>query len=115
MPVGITFPYRYFILTPSQGLNIDVKNRILRHVQNWAIALEGKPQFLYINTVYKTLQKEGLVVPSSTPVPAADTLPCPSRCRLRVPAKRPCTSNRCNDRHSDSTRMDRLGRLPPLP
>ena len=62
MPVSIITPIPLFILTPSQVLNIDVKNRILRYLQNWAIALEGKPQFLYINTAYKTLQKEGLLV-----------------------------------------------------
>ncbi|KAG8820956.1 Vacuolar protein-sorting-associated protein 27 [Serendipita sp. 399] len=29
------------------GLNIDVKNRMLRFIQNWAMALEGKPEFSY--------------------------------------------------------------------
>ena len=105
--VGITtFHIVISLLPPTQGLNIDVRNRILRHVQNWAIALEGKPQFLYINTVYKSLQKEGLVVPPLHACTASDTLRSPSQSRLRIPAKRPRTSSRCNDRHSNSTRMD---------
>ena len=63
MPVGTATFHVVIHSYPGQGLNIDVKNRILRHVQNWAIALEGKPQFLYITTIYRTLQKEGPVVP----------------------------------------------------
>lgn len=40
-------------------LNLDVKNKILRLVQNWAIAFEGKPSLSYVGQVYKTLKIEG--------------------------------------------------------
>ncbi|KAJ7237483.1 hypothetical protein B0H12DRAFT_1212258 [Mycena haematopus] len=44
-------------------LNIDVKNNILRLVQNWSIAFEGKPSLSYVGQVYKTLQTEGFRFP----------------------------------------------------
>jgi growth factor-regulated tyrosine kinase substrate len=40
-------------------LNIDVKNNILRLLQNWSIAFEGKPTLSYVGQVYKTLLNEG--------------------------------------------------------
>ncbi|KAF9554782.1 ubiquitin binding protein [Agrocybe pediades] len=45
------------------GLNHDVKEMILRMVQNWSIALEGKPTLSYIGQVYKTLLSEGYRFP----------------------------------------------------
>ena len=42
------------------GLNHDVKSTILRLIQNWSIALEGKPQLGYIGQVYKALLSEGV-------------------------------------------------------
>jgi len=42
------------------GLNIDVKNAILRVVQNWSVAFEGKPSLTYVGTVYSNLTKEGM-------------------------------------------------------
>ncbi|KAJ7724993.1 vacuolar sorting-associated protein Vps27 [Mycena maculata] len=44
-------------------LNIDVKNNILRLVQNWSIAFEGKPALSYVGQVYKTLTSEGFKFP----------------------------------------------------
>ncbi|KAJ7171696.1 hypothetical protein C8R43DRAFT_979077 [Mycena crocata] len=44
-------------------LNIDVKNNILRLVQNWSIAFEGKPALSYVGQVYKTLNNEGFKFP----------------------------------------------------
>lgn len=41
------------------ALNHDVKETILRLVQNWSIAFEGKPTLSYVNQVYKTLSGEG--------------------------------------------------------
>ena len=41
------------------ALNHDVKNKILRYVQDWASAFEGKPGLSYVGEVYKTLQREG--------------------------------------------------------
>ena len=40
-------------------LNHDVKNKILRLVQNWAIAFEGRANLSYVGGVYRTLQHEG--------------------------------------------------------
>lgn len=40
-------------------LNLEVKNNILRLVQNWSVAFEGKPALSYLATVYKTLTNEG--------------------------------------------------------
>ena len=40
-------------------LNHDVKTSILRLVQNWSIAFEGKPALSYTGQVYKTLINEG--------------------------------------------------------
>ncbi|THH10571.1 hypothetical protein EW145_g1224 [Phellinidium pouzarii] len=44
-------------------LNLDVKNKILRLIQNWAIAFEGKPSLAYVGQVYKTLMNEGFNFP----------------------------------------------------
>lgn len=41
------------------SLNNEVKNAVLRLVQNWSIAFEGKPSLTYVGTVYNTLSKEG--------------------------------------------------------
>ena len=41
------------------ALNLEVKNNILRLVQNWSVAVEGKPTLSYMGTVYKTLTNEG--------------------------------------------------------
>jgi growth factor-regulated tyrosine kinase substrate len=40
-------------------LNHDVKTNLLRLIQNWSIAFEGKPALSYIGQVYKTLINEG--------------------------------------------------------
>ncbi|KAH8101476.1 ubiquitin binding protein [Cristinia sonorae] len=49
------------------GLNHDVKNKILRLVQNWSVAFEGKGNLSYVGEVYKTLQKEGFSFPPRDP------------------------------------------------
>jgi growth factor-regulated tyrosine kinase substrate len=43
--------------TPS--LNRDVKNKILRCIQTWAISFKGKFNLGYVEQVYKTLKAEG--------------------------------------------------------
>ncbi|KAJ7630340.1 hypothetical protein FB45DRAFT_915237 [Roridomyces roridus] len=44
-------------------LNLEVKNNILRLVQNWSIAFEAKPALSYVGQVYKTLTNEGFKFP----------------------------------------------------
>jgi len=48
------------------GLNHEVKNSILRLIQNWTVAFEGRNSLRYVEQVYKNLQQEGL---SSFPTP----------------------------------------------
>ncbi|KXN86152.1 Vacuolar protein sorting-associated protein 27 [Leucoagaricus sp. SymC.cos] len=45
------------------GLNHDLKNTILRLIQNWSVAFEGKYSLGYVGQVYKTLQGEGYKFP----------------------------------------------------
>lgn len=45
------------------ALNIDVKNTILRLIQNWSAAFEGKLSLYYVGQVYKTLVNEGFKFP----------------------------------------------------
>lgn len=44
------------------GLNHDVRNKMLRLVQNWSIAFEGRGNLSYVGEVYKTLQREGAYI-----------------------------------------------------
>ncbi|KAG2101863.1 uncharacterized protein F5147DRAFT_708336 [Suillus discolor] len=41
------------------GLNHSVRDDILKYIQNWSLAFEGKPSLSYVNQVYKTLKSEG--------------------------------------------------------
>lgn len=41
------------------ALNHEVKQRILRLIQNWAMAFEGKLNLSYVGHVYNTLKQEG--------------------------------------------------------
>ncbi|KAJ3574976.1 hypothetical protein NP233_g1389 [Leucocoprinus birnbaumii] len=45
------------------GLNHEVKNAILRHIQNWSTSFEGRYSLSYVGQVYKTLQGEGYKFP----------------------------------------------------
>jgi hypothetical protein len=42
------------------GLNHSVRDDILKYIQNWSLAFEGKPSLSYVNQVYKTLKSEGI-------------------------------------------------------
>lgn len=41
------------------GLNNEVKQKILRLIQNWSISFEGKPSLSYVSQLCKTLKNEG--------------------------------------------------------
>jgi growth factor-regulated tyrosine kinase substrate len=43
--------------------NQAVKDKILELVQTWATAAEGRSNLIYINEVYRTLQREGYKFP----------------------------------------------------
>ncbi|KAH9064959.1 ubiquitin binding protein [Lactarius vividus] len=47
--------------TPS--LHRDVKSKIIRYVQTWAISFKGKHHLSYVEQVYKTLKAEGFSFP----------------------------------------------------
>lgn len=49
------------------ALNHEVKNMILRLIQNWSIAFEGRPALSYVGQVYKDLQREGFNFPPKDP------------------------------------------------
>jgi hypothetical protein len=60
----------------AKAVNQDVKQKILRLIQNWAIAFESKATLGYAGEVYSLLQKEGMtifapaeIVHSSSPLP----------------------------------------------
>ncbi|KAI0271721.1 hypothetical protein BC834DRAFT_457944 [Gloeopeniophorella convolvens] len=45
------------------SLNRDVKSKILRYVQTWAISFKGKPSLSYVEQAYKALKGEGFNFP----------------------------------------------------
>ncbi|OAX40477.1 ubiquitin binding protein [Rhizopogon vinicolor AM-OR11-026] len=45
------------------ALNQSVKNDILKYIQNWSLAFEGKPSLNYVGQVYKSLNSEGYHFP----------------------------------------------------
>ncbi|EGN92709.1 hypothetical protein SERLA73DRAFT_117010 [Serpula lacrymans var. lacrymans S7.3] len=45
------------------GLNPQVKNEILKIIQNWALAFEGRASLGYVGQVYKSLKTEGYDFP----------------------------------------------------
>ncbi|KAF8634107.1 hypothetical protein AX15_001073 [Amanita polypyramis BW_CC] len=50
-----------------QNLHHEVKSTILKHIQNWSIAFEGKPNLSYVGQVYKNLQQEDWKFPPKDP------------------------------------------------
>lgn len=92
-------------------LNIEVKNNILRLVQNWSIAFEGKPALSYVGQVYKTLTTEGVHVPNFQKRFQISFV----QCRVQIPSEGSCSSKFGDGGHTNCPRMDRLGRVSPLP
>jgi hypothetical protein len=65
------------------ALNHQVKNTILRLVQNWSTALEGRYALAYVSQVYKTLQGEGAQTTSFLPLTYQTY-----KTRVQVPSQR---------------------------
>ncbi|KAI0042208.1 ubiquitin binding protein [Auriscalpium vulgare] len=55
-------------------LNRDVKDKTLRYIQTWSLALEGKPALSYVGQVYKTLKSEGFNFPPEALVVASTAM-----------------------------------------
>lgn len=88
-----------------QTLNLDVKEKLLRYIQTWAIATDGKPSLSYVSQTYRSLKGEGapilFMTIFRTPTPTY------SACiRLHLPAGRPQSREQGYGRHADCTRMD---------
>jgi len=45
----------------QNGINYDVKTKILEEVQIWALAFEGRPHLSYVKTTFSKLKSEGTV------------------------------------------------------
>lgn len=81
-------------------LNHDVKTKILRLIQNWALAFEGKPALGYVGEVHRTLQREGMSLAF------IHVMPLNAVARLHVPSSRPCCDEFSHGGHSDCSRVD---------
>ena len=95
------------------ALNLDVKNKILRFIQNWATAFEGKPMLSYVGQVYKNLKSDGMYLYRLFNVfasPACIAL----LYRIQLPATGPRGRKLSDGRHADRTGVDRLRRLSAL-
>jgi len=91
------------------SLNRDVKNKVLRCIQTWAISFKGKYNLGYVEQVYKTLKAEGKIY--------AELWPCILRynlSRIQFPSGGSCHRRLGSYRHTDCSGVDRLGCLSPL-
>lgn len=88
----------------TKDLNYEVKNKMLRLIQNWSVAFEGKYTLGYVGQVYKELKSSGefmvlyYVKLSLTYFNG----------RVLVPTKRPNRCQFCHDRYINGSRMDRF-------
>ena len=41
------------------SLNMDVKNKMLKLIQDWSLIFEGRPNLPYVGQVYSNLKSEG--------------------------------------------------------
>ena len=97
-------------LLKTPALNLDVKNTMLRLIQIWAVAFEGKPSLSYVGQIYRELKTEGMWSLYNLTVNVTED----GYLRLQIPAPRLCSRKRRHGRYSDSSRMDRFRCLPPL-
>jgi hepatocyte growth factor-regulated tyrosine kinase substrate len=90
------------------ALNLEVKNTILRLIQNWSVAFEGKPALSYVGQVYKTLLNEGAQFPSLLRNVLVRRLTHASHQtrRLQVSAQGPDSSQLGYGRYADRARVD---------
>ncbi|KAL5640611.1 hypothetical protein ACGC1H_001179 [Rhizoctonia solani] len=51
-------------LLKQPALNYEVKSKMLRLVQNWALAFESKPSLGYVPEVYRSLKNQGFSFPA---------------------------------------------------
>ncbi len=84
-------------------LNHEVKTKILRLVQSWAIAFEGRGNLGYVGEVYRTLQNEGAYCAEQF-----RGLVSHKTSRLQLPSARSSNCYVGDGGHADSTGMDRL-------
>ncbi len=99
-----------FTLKSHPG-NVDVRNKALQLIQNWAVTFEGKYTLGYVGQVYKDLKSEGALRSSRKHrQPQVVILS-----RLQLPPKRPNCGPFCNDRYVNGAGLDRLGSLHALP
>ncbi|VDC07032.1 unnamed protein product [Peniophora sp. CBMAI 1063] len=54
-------------LLRSPSINGQVKSKLLRFIQNWALAFGQKPQLAYAGTVYRELKRDGFDFPPEDP------------------------------------------------
>lgn len=91
-----------------QTLNRDVKDKLLRYIQTWAIATDGKPSLSYVSQTYRSLKGEGTRVScTSSDMSVIDH----AHRRLCLPTGRPHCREQSHGRHANSARMDRFRRL----
>ena len=100
-----------FTLKAHPG-NVDVRNKALQLIQNWAVSFEGKYTLGYVGQVYRDLKSEGafyvhLVMHRQPQVVIFS--------RLQLSPKRSNCGPFRDDRYINGAGLDRFGSLHALP